>query len=200
MMKVFDRWESTVEVRDVGLRSYINLTPLLLPHTGGRMEAVQFWKNKLTIVERLINKVMRSGATRKKVGGRFVRRHGGYTGKKHKAYSTVKEAFDLISQRTQENPMQVLVRAIENASPREEVTTLTYGGVSYHQSVDISPQRRLDMALKNIALGASSKTFRSMTSYAQALAEELILASNADVKSFSVSKKEEIERIAKSAR
>ncbi len=199
-MKVFDKWETNVEVRDSGLKGYINLTPLILPHTGGRVEAVQFWKNKLTIVERLINKAMRSGATKKKVGGHFIRRHGGYSGKKHKAYTTVRKAFDIIHEKTNENPVQVLVRAIENSCPREEVTTLTYGGVSYHQSVDISPQRRLDTALKNIILGASDKTFRSKTTFPKALADELILASNADVKSFSVTKKEEIERIAKSAR
>lgn len=199
-MKVFDKWETNVEVRDLGLKSYINLNSLILPHTGGRVEAVRFWKNKLTIVERLMNKVMRSGATRRKVGGHFIRRQGGYSGKKHKAYKTVREAFDLIHVKTEENPIQVLVRALEHSAPREEVTTLTYGGVSYHQSVDISPQRRLDIALKNIALGASEKTFKSKVSYPEALAEELLLASNADVKSFAVNKKEEIERIAKSAR
>ncbi len=199
-MKVFDKWDTNVEVRDSGLKAYINLNPVLLPHTGGRVEAVRFWKNKLTIVERLINKVMRSGATKKKVGGHFIRRQGGYSGKKHKAYSTVKEAFDLINEQTKENPVQVLVRALEHSAPREEVTTLTYGGVSYHQSVDISPQRRLDTALKNIALGASERSFKSKLSYPKTLANELILASNADVKSFAVGKKEEIERIAKSAR
>ena len=199
-MKVFNKWDTSVEVRDLGLKSYINLNALILPHTGGRVEAVRFWKNKLTIVERLINKVMRSGATKKKVAGRFTRRHGGYTGKKHKAYKTVRQAFDIINEKTQENPIQILIRAIEHSAPREEVTTLTYGGVSYHQSVDIAPQRRLDIALKNIALGASAKTFKSKTSYPDALAEEIILASNADVKGFAVNKKEEIERIAKSAR
>jgi small subunit ribosomal protein S7 len=199
-MKVFDKWETSVEVRDAGLQSYINLDTLILPHTGGRVEAVRFWKNKLTIVERLINKIMRSGATKRKVAGHFIRRHGGYSGKKGKAFKTVDKAFDIIHTKTEENPVQVLVRAIEHSAPREEVTTLTYGGVSYHQSVDIAPQRRLDIALKNIALGASEKTFKSKISYAQALAEELTLGSNADVKSYAVSKKEEIERIAKSAR
>lgn len=199
-MKVFDKWETDVEVRDAGLQAYINLDTLILPHTGGRVEAVRFWKNKLTIVERLINKIMRSGATKRKVAGHFIRRHGGYTGKKIKAYKTVDKAFDIIHEKTEENPVQVFVRAVEHSAPREEVTTLTYGGVSYHQSVDIAPQRRLDIALKNIALGASEKTFKSKTSYAEALAQELTLGSNADVKSYAVSKKEEIERIAKSAR
>lgn len=199
-MKVFGKWETDVEVRDNGLEGYINLKSPLLPHTGGRVEAVRFWKNKLTIVERLINKTMRSGATKRKVGGHFIRRAGGYTGKKIKSFKAVKGAFDLIHERTQENPLQVLVRALENSAPREEVTTLTYGGVSYHQSVDIAPQRRLDIALKNISLGASDKTFKSKLSFTQALADEIMLASESDVKSFAVNKKEEIERIAKSAR
>lgn len=199
-MKIFEKWETDVQVRDLGLKAYINLESLIVPHTGGRVEAVRFWKNKLTIVERLINKIMRSGATSKKVGGRFIRRHGGFSGKKSKAYKVVGEAFDIIFEKTKENPVQVFVRSLEHSAPREEVTTLTYGGVRYHQSVDIAPHRRLDIALKNIALGASGKTFKSKTSYAKALANELILASNADVKSYAVNKKEEIERIAKSAR
>jgi small subunit ribosomal protein S7 len=66
--------------------------------------------------------------------------------------------------------------------------------------VDIAPQRRLDIALKNIALGASDKTFKSKLSFTQALADEIILASDSDVKSYAVNKKEETERIAKSAR
>jgi small subunit ribosomal protein S7 len=199
-MKVFGKWETDVQVRDNGLEGYINLHSPLLPHTGGRVEAVRFWKNKLTIVERLINKTMRSGATKRKVGGHFIRRAGGYSGKKIKSYKTVKGAFDLIHERTEENPVQILIRALENSAPREEVTTLTYGGVSYHQSVDIAPQRRLDIALKNIVLGASDKSFKSKSSFTQALANEIILASESDVKSFAVNKKEEIERIAKSAR
>lgn len=199
-MKLFQKWDPDVEVRDLGLKSYVNLNPVILPHTGGRVEAVRFWRSKMNIVERLINKIMRSGATSRKVAGHFVRRHGGYTGKKASAYRTVKNAFDIVHKKTNENPLQILVRAIEHSAPREEVTTLTYGGVRYHQSVDISPHRRLDIALKNIALGASEKTFKSKVSYETALAEELILAGEADVKSFAVNKKEEIERIAKSAR
>jgi small subunit ribosomal protein S7 len=94
----------------------------------------------------------------------------------------------------------VLITAIENSSPREETTTIAYGGVKYHQAVDISPQRRIDVALKNITLGASARAFKSKLSYGAALAEEIIAAHDKDMKSFAVGKKEEIERIAKSAR
>lgn len=75
-----------------------------------------------------------------------------------------------------------------------------FGGVRYHLAVDISPMRRLDVALRNIALGASAKCYRNKVSYAEALAEEIIAAANKDTKSFAYSKKEEIERIAQSSR
>ena len=93
-----------------------------------------------------------------------------------------------------------MVKAIESAGPSEAVTTLSYGGIKYHISVDTGSQRRLDMELKNIALGASIKTFKTKKKFYESLAEEIILASKGDMASFSVNKKEEIERIAKSAR
>ncbi|HOP09622.1 MAG TPA: 30S ribosomal protein S7 [Candidatus Methanofastidiosa archaeon] len=198
--KLFGKWDTDVEVQDEGLKRYINLTPVLIPHSGGRHEAHRFWKIRQSIVERLVNKTMRSGAVKKKVSGKFIRRAGGLTGKKNKAYKTVKEAFDVINKKTKNNPIEVLVIAIQNSSPREETTTIAYGGVKYHQAVDIAPQRRIDVALKNISLGANARAFKSKRSYSEALADEIIAAYEKDIKSFAVGKKEEIERIAKSAR
>ncbi len=199
-VKIFGKWDYDVEIRDEGLKRYITLSPILIPHSGGRHEAHRFWKIRQNIVERLVNKTMRSGAVKRKVSGRFIRRAGGLTGKKHKAYNVVKDSFDIINRKTKKNPLAVLITAIENSSPREETTTIAYGGVKYHQAVDISPQRRIDVALKNITLGASARAFKSKLSYAAALAEEIIAAHDKDMKSFAVGKKEEIERIAKSAR
>ena len=198
--KMFGKWDYNVDIRDEGLKNYLTLTPVLIPHSGGRHEAHRFWKIRQNIVERLVNKSMRSGAVKKKVSGRFIRRNGGLTGKKMKAYKSVKEAFDIINKKTKKNPIEVLIVAIQNSSPREETTTIAYGGVKYHQAVDISPQRRIDVALKNICLGASARAFKSKTSYAEALAEEIMAGHDNDIKSFAVGKKEEIERIAKSAR
>lgn len=199
-VKIFGKWDYDVEIRDEGLKNHITLSPILIPHSGGRHEAHQFWKVRQNIVERLVNKSMRSGAVKRKVSGRFIRRAGGLTGKKHKAYTVVRDSFDIINRKTKKNPIAVLITAIENSSPREETTTISYGGAKYHQAVDIAPQRRIDVALKNITLGASARAFKSKTSYAQALSEEIIAASEKDMKSFAVGKKEEIERIAKSAR
>jgi len=201
-LKVMGRWSvEDVEVSDPSLKPYINLDARILPHSHGRHAKKSFGKANVHIVERLINKVMRSGASHSKVGGHFMRReHRSLMSKKMKAYEVVKEAFVIIERRTKQNPLQILVRAIENSSPREDTTTIAFGGIRYHMAVDVSPLRRLDIALKNIALGASAKCYRNKTSYAQALAEEIIAAANKDPKSFAYSKKEEIERIAQSSR
>jgi len=127
-------------------------------------------------------------------------RTGNYTGKKGKSYQVVKDAFAIIQERTKKNPVQSLVEALENVAPREEVTRLRFGGISVPKAVDISPSRRLDIALRNICRGAVASTFKNKKTIANCLAEEILLAARGDMNSFAVSKKEEIERVAGSAR
>ena len=176
---------SEVIVTDGGLAKYIDLTPTNVPHSGGIHANRWFGKSKLSIVERLINNIMRTEK---------------YTGKKLKAYKAVSDAFDIISQRTGTNPVQVLVQALENAAPREEVTRLQFGGISTPKAVDISPQRRLDIALRNICVGVVAASTKNRKPMLQCLADEILLASKGDVTSYAVAKKDEIERIAQSAR
>ncbi|WP_456328412.1 30S ribosomal protein S7 [Archaeoglobus sp.] len=185
-LKVFGKWDvEEVVVNDPALKNYICLQPRFVPHTHGRHANTPFAKQNVFIVERLINKVMRKGRN---------------TGKKHLAYDIVKKAFDIIYQKTKKNPIQVLVDAIINAGPREEVVRLKYGGIAVPKSVDTSSLRRVDVALRNICEGARQRAFKNPKSIAECLAEELILASKNDPKSYAVAKKEEVERIAKSAR
>jgi small subunit ribosomal protein S7 len=184
-IKVFGKWDTKVEVRDPSLKKYINLMPVYLPHTGGRHEHRRFGKAKLPMVERLINNLMRPGRNK---------------GKKMLAYNIVNTTLDIIAVKTGQNPIQVLVRAIENAAPREEVTRIMYGGIVYYVAVDVSPQRRIDLALRHIVTGAKDASFNNPKPIEEALAEEIIAAANNDPKSFAIRKKEEIERIALSSR
>lgn len=185
-IKLFGKWSfDDVEVRDPGLKRYICLKPVFLPHTGGRHEHKHFGKAEVPIVERLINKVMRPGKN---------------MGKKALAMNIVKQAFEIIHLETGENPMQVLVRALENSAPREETTRIVYGGIVYHQAVDISPMRRLDLALRFITEGARKASFSNPKTIEECLAEEIILAAKGDSRSYAIQKKEEIERIALSSR
>jgi len=199
-IKLFGKWDlSNVKIRDRGLERYICLEPIYVPHTAGRHTGKQFAKSRMNIVERLINKMMRSGQGTRKVAGRFIR-GGGNTGNKQNAIKIVRRAFEIIEKRTKQNPVQVLADAIANAGPREETTTIIYGGIRYHQAIDVSTQRRVDFALKYISLGAFATAFNSKKPIEECLADEIIWASKSDTKSYAIQRKEETERIAQSSR
>jgi small subunit ribosomal protein S7 len=185
-IKLFQKWSfKEITVKDIGLQRYLNLTPMVAPHSMGRHEHQRFRKAKVNIVERLINGLMRSGKN---------------AGKKAKATNIVKEAFEIINVKTGKNPIEVLVKATENASPCEDTTRISYGGVVYHLSVDVAPQRRIDLAIRHITEGARTASLNNPRSIQETLADELILASNKDIKSAAVAKRNEIERVAQSSR
>jgi len=185
-VKLFGKWDfKGVEVKDLGLKRYISLSPIYVPHSMGRHEHRRFRKAEVNIVERLINNLMRPGKS---------------AGKKARAINTVKNAFEIIQLRTGQNPIEVLVRAIENSAPCEDTTRIGYGGIVYHLAVDIAPQRRVDLALRLLTEGARRAALNNPRSLDECLAEEMVQASNKDVKSYAVSKRHEVERIARSSR
>ncbi len=183
---VFGKWDtSEIICADPGLSKYINLKQVGTPHTGGKHANTWFGKSKLSLSERYINNLMRTGK---------------YTGKKQSATKAFKSALDEINQKTDQNPLQIFVDAIINSAQREEITRIRFGAVSQPKAVDSSPSRRLDTAIRNLAKGATQGTSKSKRSLKDCIVNELIKASNGDATSFAISKKEEIERIAASAR
>ncbi len=76
---------------------------------------------------------------------------------------------------------------------------MKFGGISVPKSVDTAPSRRLDIALRNISVGTVKATHKNRRSVAECLANELIAGSKKDLQSFAVSKRDEVERVAKSA-
>jgi len=198
--KLFNKYDmSEVKLEDPSLGPYINLDPISIPHSHGRQANKQFGKMKVNIVERLVNKLMRGG-TGAKTGGKVIRTHGRLQGKKSKALKIVEKAFADIAARTKQNPVQVLVNALRNTAPREDTTRVQYGGISYQVAVDVSAQRRLDMALRNIALAAIMGAFDNKKTMAQALADEITLASQNNISSYAIKKRDETERMARSTR
>lgn len=196
-IKFWFRWSyEDVEVKDISLKRYINLKPLIVPRTCGRFQKKRFGKENIPIIERLIGRLMTPGHLGKK--HKYTSGHN--TGKWYKCLKIVIKAFEIIEKKTKENPIQVFVRAIENAAPREEITTIEYGGARYPKAVDVSPQRRVDLAIRHIVWGAFHGSRRKKKKIWEALAEEIIKASKNDISSFSIQKKLEIERIAESAR
>ena len=195
-IKIFNKWDTNIPVQDPGLQRYINLNPIIVPRTGGRNIKISFHKNKTSIVERLISKLGNPGHKGKK--HKLTSYH--CTGKATKHYRMIKQTFELIEQKTKANPLAILVKAIENASPREEITTIEYGGARYPQAVECSPQRRIDISMRQMVQGAYSKAFNSKKTMIEALADEIIKASNDDPISQAISKKLELERQAASSR
>ncbi len=198
--KLFNKWSfSDVMITDPSLVKYMNIDPIIIPHSFGRKTQGRFEKANLNIVERLVNKVMRSGQGKRKLSGKFIRGRGS-CGKKLEAIQIIEGAFEIIEKQKKQNPIQVLVKAVENSAPREDVTRIKRGGVAYTLAVDVSPLKRLDEAIKNIALGGFGASFNKKISASQALADEIIAAAANDIKSSAIKRKDEVERIAKASR
>jgi len=195
--KVFGMWDcNNVVVSDPGLKRYINLEPKLIPFTHGKFTKKRFGKTRMHVVERLINLLQVPGHRGKK---HKIITHWA-TGKYSKKMKIVIEAFKKIEKETQQNPIQVLVNAIENAAPHDEVTAIEYGGARYPVAVDTSPSRRIALALRHMVWGAYDKYFNKKKKLHDALAEEIILAYKGSNESFAIRKKIEIEKQADSAR
>ncbi|MBI4896436.1 MAG: 30S ribosomal protein S7 [Candidatus Aenigmarchaeota archaeon] len=193
----FARWPVTsITVSDPGLKDYINLTPKIVPRSGGRYAKARFHKSKTFIVERFMNKLMGVGHKARK----HLLTSNRVTGKGQTVYGLMEEALKLVEQRTKQNPLAVLVKAIENAAPREEIITIEYGGAKYPKAVEVAPQRRIDSAMKYMTQGAYQKTFNSKKSATECLANEIIFASQMSNQSAAIAKKLELERQADSSR
>ena len=193
----FDRWSTAdITVDDPGLKDYITLEPTIVPKTGAKYAGNRFHKSKIFIVERLINKLMTPGHKGKK----HHKSSGHVTGSKQNAFNIVKKTLILLEQKTNKNPLEVLVKAIENAAPREEIITIEYGGARYPKAVESAPQRRVDLVLRYFVQGAYARSFDSKVPAEKALADEILAAYQQSGSSFAISKKQEVERQADSSR
>ena len=195
-IKLFNKWDfDGIEVRDLGLKPYINLNPVLVPKSGGKFRQ-QFHKSNMNIVERFVNKLMVCGHKGKK----HLLTSGRNAGKTQTIFNIIEEVFEKLSKRTNDNPLKVFIRAIENAALREEVTSYQMGGVMVRKAVVTSPQRRIDQALAIMTQSAYRKAF-GKKSVVNELVEEIHAAYKNDAaKSEAIKEKERIEREADGAR
>jgi small subunit ribosomal protein S7 len=196
-MKIFDLYSTeTVKVNDPALVKYINIKEKLIVKTHGRKRD-RFQRSEVNVVERLINSLGVPGHRGKK---QKIQTNWS-SGKYERNAKIVLDAFKIIQEKTKENPIQVFVKALENASPGDEVTTIEYGGARYPVAVDVSPYRRLNLAIRNIVHGGYDKAFNKKKNIAEGLADEIIGAFNGSTsESFAASKKNEAEKQADSAR
>jgi small subunit ribosomal protein S7 len=193
----FGKWDcSQIKVDDPGVAPYIITKPMIVNKTGARYAGNKFYKSKIFIVERLINKLMVPGHRSKK--HKITSRQ--CTGKGLTTHKLVEEAFMIIQAKLNKNPVEVFVKAVENAAPREEVIAIEYGGARYPKALECAPQRRVDLALRQMSQGTFAKTFNARKDASQALADEIMNAYQLQATSAAISKKLELERQADAAR
>jgi|TARA_B100001750_G_scaffold264_1_gene309 small subunit ribosomal protein S7 len=191
---LFRKWDTTeIEIKDLGLKTAISLKQVIIPLDFGRSALKRYNKGQVNIVERLANKLMHFGK-------KYAKNTGRQGGKKHHSLNIVKTAFEIIHLKTGKNPVEVLVRAVENSAPNEDTTRIVYGGTVYHVSVDVAPLRRVDLALRFIADAIKEATFSNPKPIEEYIAEHLILAANNDPLAPSIKKKNELERVAQASR
>ena len=197
-IKIFGKWDvEQIQLKDEGLKKYINLSPVFMPRSGGRHAKKQFHKSKMNIVERLMNKLQVPGHRSKK----HIITSGRATGKTQIHYKIVKTVLERIEKETKKNPIEVLVVALQNSALREEVTQYQVGGIMVRRAVITSPQRRVDLALSNIVQAAYRKSFSHKETMVDTLTSEILGAyANDSNKSEAIKEKDRLEREAEGAR
>ncbi|MCL4117824.1 UNVERIFIED_CONTAM: hypothetical protein GTU68_004000 [Idotea baltica] len=189
--KLFSKWSyDEIIIEDPCFIDYIacksSRSQVYLPHTAGRYQVKKFRKAICPIVERLVGS---------------MQFHGRNTGKKVKAIRIVRHAFEIIHLLTGRNPLEVFVKAIQIAGPREDSTRIGGGGAVRKQAVDVSPLRRINQAIYLLSIGTRDKSFRTQKTIAECLADEIINCEKANPQTcYALRKKEEIEKVAKGNR
>ena len=193
--KLFDLYDvSEIKVNDPGMKKYINLDSKLVVKSHGRIRE-KFSKVKINLLEIFANLIAVPGHRGKKHKIQTLK-----TGKYSQTMRIVLDCLKIIEEKTKQNPVQVLVTAIENAAPRDGITVIEYGGARYPQAVDISPLRRVTMTLRIIVQGSYDKSFNKKTKIERALADEIIKSYNNESDSYAITKRKESEKQADSAR
>jgi small subunit ribosomal protein S7 len=112
-------------------------------------------------------------------------------GKKATAVAIMYSAFDLIEERTRENPVMVFRNAIDNTKPMVEVKSRRVGGSNYQVPVEVRPERREALAIRWLISFSRKRSGRTMF---EKLANELIEASHN--RGGAIRRKEEVHRMA----
>ena len=112
-------------------------------------------------------------------------------GKKSVAESIIYSAFDIIGDKTKEDPLKIFEKAIENVRPMIEVKSRRVGGSTYQVPTEIRPSRRTALGIRWIISYARNRSEKSM---AQKLAGELL--DSANQRGASIKKKEDTHKMA----
>ncbi|MBX3280523.1 MAG: 30S ribosomal protein S7 [Acidobacteria bacterium] len=114
-----------------------------------------------------------------------------WDGKRSTAEGILYKALDKIRERTQEDPLKVFKKALENVSPRVEVKSRRVGGANYQVPVEVSNARRMALAMRWLVSYARGRGEKTMV---DKLAAEILDAASA--KGNAIKKREDVHRMA----
>lgn len=126
--------------------------------------------------------------------GRFIN-YLMYDGKKSVAQQVLYGAFDLIKKQSNQDPLKVFEKALENVTPQVEVVSRRVGGANYQVPSEVRPERKFMTAAKWIIAAARAKKGKPM---AAKLAEEVLAASNNE--GAAIKKKQDTHKMAEANR
>jgi len=112
-------------------------------------------------------------------------------GKKTVTRKVLYDAFEIIENKSKQDPLETLKKAVNNVQPLVEVRSRRVGGATYQVPMEVRPDRRIALALRWLRNYARDRKDKTMP---QRLAAELIAASNNE--GSSVKKKEDTHRMA----
>ena len=116
-------------------------------------------------------------------------------GKRSTAERILYQSFDLIKERSGDDPLKVFKKAVDNVKPALEVKSRRVGGATYQVPVEVRPERRTALAMRWLIAYSRARREKSM---AERLAAELILASKGEGET--IKKKEDTHRMAEANR
>ena len=96
-------------------------------------------------------------------------------GKRSTAARILYKSFDIIKEKTSDDPLKVFKKAIDNVKPSLEVKSRRVGGSNYQVPVEVRPERRTSLAMRWMIVAARRRPERSMS---DKLAAELLDAAN----------------------
>ena len=121
-----------------------------------------------------------------------------YDGKKSIAYQIFYDAMDIVGTKMKDSevsPVDVFKKALEKITPHVEVKSRRVGGATFQVPMEIRPERKTSISVKNLILYARKRSGRSM---AEKLAGEIVAAYNEEGGAFK--KKEDTHRMAEANR
>ena len=115
-------------------------------------------------------------------------------GKKSIAYSIFYDAIDIIGEKMKDSeqaPIDIWKKALENVTPQVEVKSRRVGGANVQVPMEVRPERKVSLSMKNMILFARKRSGHSM---AEKLAAEIMAAYNNEGAAFK--RKEDMHRMA----